>query len=781
MKRSELDPTPNMPQNDEIEAKHPRRGAEGNWVNNPSIGIPRISEMGVVFPPSMEGSTTIPAIDSNFGSHHSTNPQVTLPSIHTVVPRDVHPIQPNQNNSMDNSMPPPISHPSVPKPSWTNPHPAGPQLNPMQPHPNHPSLFQPHMNPQMNPHLGHNNPHIPHPNQAHGPHGLPHGLHPHPVQHPIAHPPMHPIQHPTQHPSQHSNSHPPQHPTQHPAPHSISHPISHPNENSGPHARSHPNIQSHPPTTRAPEPAPPQTQAELNTEPQKHAMDFLYKVRIQYSSTPSVYNQFLEIMKEFKSSSIDTPEVITRVKDLFRGNDYLIQEFNLFLPPGYRIEPDPEPVQPPPSLPSIVHPHPAQNISAPPPLTAGHHVGTALPNTVAMHPPAVPAPAAGIPGQSQADLNHARTYVRKIKTRFSHQPSIYKKFLEILQAYYQQQHSIAEVLEAVADLFSSHPDLLDEFRQFLPKAIGDSSLQLPPTAGPKKVPKPRQPKKPEREKKPAREKSMKMERERESEKEEKMEEVFRDETMMRKTRAATEREKPKSANHGLEMLSEGEVRRKPSRKEVAEEAPRPKRVHHPEDNIVQTNLEFLHIIRKKLNSEWLYHNFLSLIELWSEETITKQELLPLVKKCMADHPALYTRFKDFVAYDGPNDGFPSEEALLIKEEGNAVENNGVNAEDEDLQEFEVMIQLNASTMRAFEELMECTDNSSCKSAVEALDALHLRTVERMYDERGIEVLEALSANPMGVVPVILKRLRQRNQDWHKLKMDNQVATVPLSS
>jgi paired amphipathic helix protein Sin3a len=34
---------------------------------------------------------------------------------------------------------------------------------------------------------------------------------------------------------------------------------------------------------------------------QKHAMDFLLKVRDQYNKTPHVYNEFLEIMKGFKS------------------------------------------------------------------------------------------------------------------------------------------------------------------------------------------------------------------------------------------------------------------------------------------------------------------------------------------------------------------------------------------------------------------------------------------------------------------------------------------------
>lgn len=43
-------------------------------------------------------------------------------------------------------------------------------------------------------------------------------------------------------------------------------------------------------------------------------------------------------MKEFKSQSIDTPGVIARVSQLFRGHPELIVGFNTFLPPGYKIE-----------------------------------------------------------------------------------------------------------------------------------------------------------------------------------------------------------------------------------------------------------------------------------------------------------------------------------------------------------------------------------------------------------------------------------------------------------
>jgi paired amphipathic helix protein Sin3a len=43
-------------------------------------------------------------------------------------------------------------------------------------------------------------------------------------------------------------------------------------------------------------------------------------------------------MKDFKSQVIDTPGVIERVSTLFAGNPDLIQGFNTFLPPGYKIE-----------------------------------------------------------------------------------------------------------------------------------------------------------------------------------------------------------------------------------------------------------------------------------------------------------------------------------------------------------------------------------------------------------------------------------------------------------
>ncbi|CAB3383189.1 Hypothetical predicted protein [Cloeon dipterum] len=68
------------------------------------------------------------------------------------------------------------------------------------------------------------------------------------------------------------------------------------------------------------------------------ALSYLDQVKFKFGSQPQVYNDFLDIMKEFKSQSIDTPGVIARVSNLFKGHPELIVGFNTFLPPGYKIE-----------------------------------------------------------------------------------------------------------------------------------------------------------------------------------------------------------------------------------------------------------------------------------------------------------------------------------------------------------------------------------------------------------------------------------------------------------
>mmetsp|Transcript_56377 Transcript_56377/g.136777 ORF Transcript_56377/g.136777 Transcript_56377/m.136777 type:complete len:1195 (-) Transcript_56377:123-3707(-) len=68
------------------------------------------------------------------------------------------------------------------------------------------------------------------------------------------------------------------------------------------------------------------------------ALLYLDQVKVEFGDRPHIYNEFLDIMKTFKTQQIDTPGVIRRVSTLFQGNRRLVLGFNTFLPEGYRIE-----------------------------------------------------------------------------------------------------------------------------------------------------------------------------------------------------------------------------------------------------------------------------------------------------------------------------------------------------------------------------------------------------------------------------------------------------------
>ena len=50
-----------------------------------------------------------------------------------------------------------------------------------------------------------------------------------------------------------------------------------------------------------------------------------------------------------------------------------------------------------------------------------------------------------------------------------------------------------------------------------------------------------------------------------------------------------------------------------------------------------------------------------------------------------------------------------------------------------------------------------------------LSKIHLNAISRLYGEQGGEILELLKKNPAGTVPVILKRLKQKDGEWRKVR------------
>jgi paired amphipathic helix protein Sin3a len=161
-------------------------------------------------------------------------------------------------------------------------------------------------------------------------------------------------------------------------------------------------------------------------------------------SQPSLYQDFLRVMSEFKSQSCDTVGVVSRIKAIFKDHPDLIREFNDFLPPGLQI--------------------PEEEIEA-------------------------------LRNPKPVILNSARDYVQKIKARFVDEPAIYRSFLQILHAYKTEPNAalsgISVVTHQIKVLFKDHQDLVDQFHQFV------KNDAPPPTEYPRKE-EPHQPRKYER-------------------------------------------------------------------------------------------------------------------------------------------------------------------------------------------------------------------------------------------------------------------------------------------
>ncbi|KAL5725314.1 hypothetical protein ACHQM5_008470 [Ranunculus cassubicifolius] len=148
------------------------------------------------------------------------------------------------------------------------------------------------------------------------------------------------------------------------------------------------------------------------------ALAYLKAVKDIFQDRRDKYDEFLEVMKDFKAQRVDTSGVIERVKELFKGHRDLILGFNTFLPKGFEI-----------TLPLEDEPAPKKPV----------------------------------------EFDEAINFVNKIKTRFQNDDHVYKEFLEILNMYRKECKSITDVYQEVASLFRQHPDLLEEFTHFLPE------------------------------------------------------------------------------------------------------------------------------------------------------------------------------------------------------------------------------------------------------------------------------------------------------------------------
>ncbi|XP_068710577.1 paired amphipathic helix protein Sin3a-like isoform X1 [Montipora foliosa] len=396
------------------------------------------------------------------------------------------------------------------------------------------------------------------------------------------------------------------------------------------------------------------------------ALSYLDQVKLQFGNQPQVYNDFLDIMKEFKSQSIDTPGVISRVSSLFKGHPELIVGFNTFLPPGYKIEvhaSDPGTV-------SVTAPNGQSQITTilqpnqnqhPTHQSSGHQgqqqqqSQPKQPQQPQQQPLQSPTAQQG-QGQQPVEFNHAINYVNKIKNRFQGQPDIYKAFLEILHTYQKEQKNIKEaamqgtplseqeiymreaklaneVYKQVAQLFQNQEDLLQEFSQFLPDANGAATMPGALLSSSK----------------------------------------LQSHLSSARNEYAPPAKKPAVGPNSSKRIAH-QIRRNSNSISSSPTHPQAKKksrsaikdVTLAEAQKIGTFSEFAFFekVRKALKNAELYNNFLRCLVLFNQEVISRAELVQLAANFLGKYPELFQWFKEFLGY---KDSSPMESVASFKE------------------------------------------------------------------------------------------------------------------
>ncbi|KVI02470.1 Histone deacetylase interacting [Cynara cardunculus var. scolymus] len=99
-----------------------------------------------------------------------------------------------------------------------------------------------------------------------------------------------------------------------------------------------------------------------------------------------------------------------------------------------------------------------------------------------------------------------------------------------------------------------------------------------------------------------------------------------------------------------------------------------------------------------------------------------------------------------------------------------------NQYEESLFELDMLLESVSSTAKRAEDLLNSINNKSINSEVpirieEHFTALDLRCIERLYGDHGLDVMDILRRNPALALPVILTRLKQKQEDWTKCRSD----------
>ena len=467
------------------------------------------------------------------------------------------------------------------------------------------------------------------------------------------------------------------------------------------------------------------------------ALEYLNQVKLQFGDNPEIYNKFLDIMKDFKSHTIDTQKVIERVSRLFHGHQTLILGFNTFLPQGYKIE--------------VRQPH--------------HMIGM-------QKKPAQ----ANKGGKAAPEFDHAYSYVSKIKQRFAHQQSVYQQFLQILQRYKEEGFAIARVKAQVAELFAGHEDLLGEFGNFLPDPAGSKAGQM--SKAQKKKPSgagqnrgmaiQAQPGHTGYDKGKFGQRGFDSKGQK-YKPEKKAEELTKEAMLLEKIKDKLMTQSSIVYNDFLKCLSL-----------YAQEVFTAAELALVLDDMFASSTEMKGLLEelkgyiglREAQTKYSKNIPMSEIDFSNCEHMgTSYRSLP------SDYPIPVCSGRTALCEAVLCDEWVSvpsgsEDFSYSNYRKNQYEESLFKCED-DRFELDMLIETNASTIRTIEVLLEDgeKDRGRGKPDLRSLKAFHFQAIERVYGDHGQEIVDHIKRAPLVAINVVLPRLRQKDEEWRKARRD----------
>ena len=408
------------------------------------------------------------------------------------------------------------------------------------------------------------------------------------------------------------------------------------------------------------------------------------------------------------------------------------------------------------------------------------------------------------------EFNHAISYVNKIKTRFASQPDIYRTFLEILQTYQREQLRISEVYTQVTLLFREAPDLLNDFRQFLPDmtqqpAQDQNEVKLPPVgnfAPPTQV----NPTTPQVQQQPL------------------PNEPYAPPASSGRGKKRVADQYPQNGNVNHEEPSQSIVRTKKAKRKTTNQA----KTTSAKNDMKEEHTLF-DKIKKVLSPESL-ETFYDTIQLFYTQKIDLSTLVEQAEKLLKGSPEIIKSFKKYVGYKGPVhvDNVPYSSNILeysqissnndqsyrhvlksesqlpcsgrdemcwevlndewvsqhTRQSGNTGTKSRrrnkyeeiLNRVEEERHEFDYYIEANLRTMQTLESITNRIANMTPEEKnyfklppnLGHTSTIYEKVLKKIYgDQRYQEVVEALRETPSIAVPVVLRRLRQKDEEWKR--------------